>query len=67
MIKKFLIVITGFIVVVLMLGAVKVAQIKELSSVSHVPPPTAVTTANAEAVEWRSQIDSIGTPPRSRA
>jgi membrane fusion protein (multidrug efflux system) len=61
MIKKFLIVIAGFIVVVLMLGAVKVAQIKEMSSVSHVPPPTAVTTAAAEAVEWRSQIDSIGT------
>jgi len=61
MIKKFLIVITGFIVVVLMLGAVKVAQIKELSSVSHVPPPTAVTTAMSEAVQWRSQIDSIGT------
>lgn len=61
MIKKFLIVIAGFVVVVLMLGAVKVAQIKEMSSVSHVPPPTAVTTATAQAVEWRSQIESIGT------
>jgi membrane fusion protein (multidrug efflux system) len=61
MIKKFLIVIAGFIVVVLTLGAVKVAQIKEMSSVSHVPPPTAVTTADAQAVEWRSQIESIGT------
>ena len=61
MIKKFLIVIAGFVLVALMLGAVKVAQIKEMSSVSHVPPPTAVTTAAAEAVEWRTQIDSIGT------
>ena len=61
MIKKFVIVIAGFVVVVLMLGAVKVAQIKKMSSVSHVPPPTAVTTASAEAVEWRSQIESIGT------
>ncbi len=61
MIKKFLIVITGFIVVVLMLGAVKVAQIKEMSSISHVPPPTAVTTAAAQLVDWRPYISAIGT------
>lgn len=61
MIKKFIIVFFGFGVVVVSLFAVKFAQIKEMSSISHVPPPTAVTTAAAEAVEWRTQIDSIGT------
>lgn len=61
MIKKFLTVITGFLVVVLTLGAVKIAQVKQMSSISHVPPPTAVTTASAESAEWRSQIEAIGT------
>ena len=44
MFKKFLIAIAGFIIVVFSLGAVKVAQIKEMSSMSHVPPATGVTT-----------------------
>jgi membrane fusion protein (multidrug efflux system) len=61
MIKKFIIVLSGFLAVVLLLGAVKVAQIKEMSSVSHVPPPTAVTTAEAQTVEWHPYISAIGT------
>lgn len=61
MLKKFIIAISGFIVVVLLLGAVKVAQIKEMTSVSHVPPPVAVTTAEAQAVGWQSYINAIGT------
>ena len=61
MFKKFLIAIAGFILVVLLLGAVKVAQIKEMSSVSHVPPPSAVTTAEAQAANWHATINSIGT------
>jgi membrane fusion protein (multidrug efflux system) len=61
MFKKFLIAISGFIVVVLTLGAVKVAQIKEMSSVTHVPPPSAVTTAEAQAEHWHSYLNSIGT------
>lgn len=61
MIKKFLIAIAGFVLVVLLLGAVKVAQIKEMTSVSHVPPPIAVTTAEAKQVEWHTYINSIGT------
>lgn len=61
MFKKFLIAIVGFILVVLLLGAVKVAQIKEMSSVSHVPPPSAVTTTDAKAVSWHAYINSIGT------
>lgn len=61
MIKKFIIAIVGFVAVVFLLGAVKVAQIKELSSVSHVPPPTAVTTAEAQSVDWHPYISAIAT------
>jgi membrane fusion protein (multidrug efflux system) len=61
MFKKFLIAITGFVLVVCLLGAVKVAQIKEMSSVSHVPPPSAVTTAEARTANWHATINSIGT------
>ncbi|MEO6005171.1 MAG: efflux RND transporter periplasmic adaptor subunit [Opitutus sp.] len=61
MFKKFLIAIGGFIVVVASLVAVKAAQIKEMSSVSHTPPPTAVTTADAAAADWHSSVKAIGT------
>lgn len=61
MIKKFLIAIAGFVVVVLALGAVKVAQIKEKSSMSHVMPASAVTSFEAKAVSWQPVISAIGT------
>jgi membrane fusion protein (multidrug efflux system) len=61
MLKKFLIALAGFAVVALTLGAVKVAQIKKMSSVSHVPPPSAVTTLEAQAVGWHSTLKAIGT------
>ncbi len=61
MIKKFFILIVGFVVVVLALGAVKVAQIKAMSSVSHEMPPSAVTSFEAKAVSWRPVISAIGT------
>ena len=61
MFTKFLIAIAGFILIVCALGAVKVAQIKEMSSVSHVPPPSAVTTIPAEAVVWHPALQAIGT------
>lgn len=61
MFKKFLIAIAGFILVVLLLGAVKAKQISDMSSVSHVPPPSAVTTAEAQTANWHSYINSIGT------
>jgi membrane fusion protein (multidrug efflux system) len=61
MIKKFIIAIVGFVAVVFLLGAVKVSQITKLSSVSHVPPPTAVTTAEAQSVDWHPYISAIAT------
>jgi membrane fusion protein (multidrug efflux system) len=61
MIKKFLIAFVGFAVVVAALVAVKASQIRTLSAVSHVPPPTAVTTVQAETEVWRPVIRAIGT------
>jgi len=61
MFKKFLIAIGGFIVVVLSLGAVKVAQINEMMSASHVMPASAVTTIEAMEVKWSPSIRAIGT------
>jgi membrane fusion protein (multidrug efflux system) len=61
MFTKFLIAITGFILVVLTLGAVKAKQISDMTSVSHVPPPNAVTTDEARAVQWHSYLHAIGT------
>ena len=61
MLKKFLIVIGGFVAVVLVLGAVKVAQIKQLSSMPHVQPATAVTTIMAKSVAWHPVLQAIGT------
>jgi membrane fusion protein (multidrug efflux system) len=60
MIKKFFIAILGFVVVVLGLGAVKVAQIKELSSQPHVMPASAVTSYEAKPVAWQPVISAIG-------
>lgn len=61
MFKKFLIAIGGFVVVVIALGAVKVAQIKELSSIPHTQPPSAVTSFEAKSVAWQPVIHVIGT------
>ena len=61
MFKKFLIAIAGFVLVVLLLGAVKAKQIADMTSVTHVPPPSAVTTTEALAADWHTYINSIGT------
>ncbi|MEO7599324.1 MAG: efflux RND transporter periplasmic adaptor subunit, partial [Opitutus sp.] len=61
MFKKFLIAFAGFIVVVIALGIVKAAQIKEISSVVHTPPASAVTTADAISADWHSSVKAIGT------
>lgn len=61
MFKKFLIAIAGFVLVVLLLGAVKAKQIADMSSVSHEPPPSAVTTTEAKIANWHAYINSIGT------
>ena len=61
MLSKFFIAIFGFILVVCSLGAVKYQQIAQMSSVSHVPPPIAVTTIDAASVAWHPVMQAIGT------
>lgn len=61
MIKKYILAIVGFIVVVGILAAVKAAQIKEVSSVVRTVPPIAVTSAVAQSVVWKPLQKSIGT------
>lgn len=61
MFTKFLIAIGGFVAVVLLLGAVKVAQIKEVSSQPHGNPASAVTSVEAKAEAWQPVIGAIGT------
>ena len=61
MFKKFLIAIAGFAVVVFALGAVKVAQIKQMSAMPHGNPPSAVTSTEAKAVAWQPVLKAIGT------
>lgn len=59
--KKFLIAIGGFILVVLVLGAVKAVQIKAMMAMSNEMPPAAVTTIEAKAAVWKPVINAIGT------
>lgn len=61
MMKKFLLTIGAFAVVVLTLGAVKTAQIKKMMSAPHTVPPASVSTTEAKAVDWFASIKSIGT------
>ncbi|GAB1489037.1 efflux RND transporter periplasmic adaptor subunit [Opitutaceae bacterium] len=61
MIKKFIIALSGFAIVVVSLGAIKMAQIKEMTSSIYAPPPTAITTAQVRVESWQPQIRAIGT------
>ena len=61
MFKKFLIALGGFIIVVVTLGAVKLAQIQKMASAPHSPPVSAVTTIEAAAVAWHPALQAIGT------
>jgi membrane fusion protein, multidrug efflux system len=61
MFKKFLIALAGFILVVLILGAVKAAQIKKMASAPHAQPVSAVATYAATEVVWHPILQAIGT------
>jgi membrane fusion protein (multidrug efflux system) len=61
MVKKFIIALGAFLVVVLSLGAVKTAQIKKMMSAPNVMPTTSVSTAEAKTVGWHASINAIGT------
>lgn len=61
MIKKFISTLFVFVLVAAGLGAVKVAQVKQLASQPHVMPASAVSTCEAKLENWRPVIDSIAT------
>lgn len=61
MLKKFIIALSGFAVLVLTLGAIKVAQIKQMSGADHSVPALSVSTLEARAVNWSPTLKSIGT------
>jgi membrane fusion protein (multidrug efflux system) len=61
MIKKLLASIGAFLVVLLSLGAVKVAQIKAASSQQHIQPPAAVTSFAARLETWQPVLGAIAT------
>ncbi len=62
--KKPIFISLGVILLVLLiLGGIKAAQIKAMieAGESYVPPALAVTTADVREVEWRSEITAVGT------
>lgn len=61
MLKRLLCLIGGVALVFFTLGAVKVSQIKEMSSQQHAMPAAAVTSAKAEQAVWRRTLNSIAT------
>jgi membrane fusion protein (multidrug efflux system) len=61
MLKKFLLLLTAFVGITLLLGAAKVNQIKKLASAPRMMPPSGVSATAARSEEWRSTLQSIGT------
>lgn len=61
MIKRFLIGLAGFALIVAILAVVKASQFKEMAGMNHAQPITAVTTAEAVAETWHPVISAIGT------
>jgi len=63
MIKKFAVAVLGLVVVVGVLGGIKALQIVQLIQAAEGggPPPSAVTTATAEAQSWQTSLKAVGT------
>ncbi|MDX2188094.1 MAG: efflux RND transporter periplasmic adaptor subunit [Opitutaceae bacterium] len=61
MLKKFIIALFGFILVVAALAGVKTVQIRKMMAQNHTQPPAAVSTAEAKAETWSPVLRSIGT------
>lgn len=59
--KKFLITLGGFLLVVLVLAAVKMAQVKKQMSVPFTMPASSVTTVEAVLATWPPVLNAIAT------
>jgi len=61
MIKRFVLALAAFAALVVSLGAVKVAQIREMAAIPRDMPPAAITSIRAETAVWRPTINAIAT------
>lgn len=61
MLKKFIIAIVGFVLVVALLGFVKFVQIKKMSSTPHTMPASSVTTTVAHEETWAPILSAVAT------
>ena len=61
MFKKFFLTLGGFLLVALVLGATKAAQVKQMMSTPQVQPLASVSTVEASTVDWHASIHSVGT------
>lgn len=61
MLKKFLLLLTVFVGVSLVLGAAKASQIKKLAGAPRITPPAGVSAVVARTEEWSSSLHAIGT------
>lgn len=61
MLKKFALALSGFLAVVLLLGGIKAAQLKEMSGMDHSMPLLSVATSEARSVVWQPTLKAIGT------
>lgn len=59
--RRFLLALGGVLALLLVLAAIKMAQIKKMSSMAYVMPPSAVTTATAEEAAWPPVLHAIAT------
>lgn len=59
--KKFALALGGFLLVVLVLAAVKMAQIKKMSSMPFTMPASSVTTTEAQIATWPPVLHAIAT------
>lgn len=60
MLKKLIFAIGGFVVIALLLGGKKAAQVKEMMSMNHSQPAPAVSTYTTRAVDWVPTFHAVG-------
>ena len=59
--QKFFFTLAAFLLVVFVLGAVKLSQVKKALAISLEMPPSGVTTIEARSMVWQPMINAIGT------
>jgi membrane fusion protein (multidrug efflux system) len=60
MLKKFTLALGGFVIIALLLGGKKAAQVKQMMSMPHDQPVPAVATYTSRAVDWVPTFHAVG-------